>query len=263
MMALKGYWGIQKRGETVARHLSWLRTATGRALLKDEALQVEDALAGIFGDHLLQLGQWGPKNHLIQYSRTRRAMVLGCSALHPGTGHTPSRAATPEVDAVVDSNCLGIYSDSVDAVLLPHILEVSADPHAILREVDRILRPDGHLVILGFNPISWWGLRRTLSRGRFPPGVQHMISERRLRDWLSLLSFSVLRASFYFSTAPIRRGAPQRKAVVPLRQWSGFSGCYILVARKEMFTMTLLRPSWKRRKRLVGGLVNPTTRDAS
>ncbi len=263
MIALKGYWGIRNRGETVARHLSWLRTATGRALLEDEARQVEDALAGIFGDHLLQLGQWGPKSHFIQYSRTRRAAVLGCSDFHPETGCALTGAGAREVDAVVDCDCLGVYSDSVDAVLLPHILEVSADPHAILREVDRILRPDGHLVILGFNPISWWGLRRILARGRFPPGVQHMISERRLRDWLSLLSFSVLRASFYFSTAPIRRGASPRKTIVPLRQWSGFSGCYILVARKEMFTMTPVRPSWKRHKRLVGGLVNPTTRDAS
>ena len=90
-----------------------------------------------------------------------------------------------------------------------------------------------------------------------------MISERRLRDWLSLLSFSVLRAGFYFSTAPLRRGASPRETVAPLRPWSGFSGCYILVARKEMFTMTLVRPSWKRRKQMVGGLVNPTTRDAS
>jgi len=243
----------------VGRHLIWLRTAIGKALLAEEARQVEDALGGVFGDHLIQLGQWGPRNQFVQYSRTRRAAVLGCNAASGPVAGPHAR----EVDAVVDCDCLGIYSDSVDAVLMPHILEVSPDPHAVLREVDRILRPDGQVVVLGFNPISWWGLRRVIARGRFPPGVRHMISEHRLRDWLSLLSFSVLRAGFYFSAAPIRRGVSRGRALAPLRQWSGFSGCYILVARKEMFTMTPIRPVWTRRRRIVGGLVNPTTRDAT
>jgi hypothetical protein len=48
-----------------------------------------------------------------------------------------------------------------------------------------------------------------------------------------------------------------------LRQWPPFAGCYLLLARKQLYTVTPIRPVWKRRRQLVGGLVNPTTRNAA
>ena len=128
-----------------------MNTLTGRNLLREEVRQVRRALDGIFGDQFVQIGAWGDAGLFRRLARTRRAAVI-------------TRATVPGSDAVSAADAMAIASDSIDAVLLPHTLELADDPHAVLREVDRILRPDGNLVVLGFNPWGWWGLRHTLSR---------------------------------------------------------------------------------------------------
>jgi SAM-dependent methyltransferase len=266
----------------------WLSTRTGRNLLGEEVRQVRRALDSIFGDQLVQIGVWGDPALFSRLARTRRAAVV---AEHIGTG----------ADLISALDCLAITSDCVDAVFLPHTLERTADPHALLREVDRILRPDGHVVVLGFNPFGWWGLRHALSRETFPPGAHRLISDGRLCDWLRLLDFKVHHEAFYHFVPPIIRRAPLRlrldaqdgsvdaasspvpvvapvtrrrprpsllgaqvrARLSPVLTWSGFASCYILVARKEQFVVTPIRLAWKRRARLVGSLVNPTIRNAA
>lgn len=253
----------------MAMYTDWLSTGTGLALLQEESRQVAGALENIFGDQLLQIGRWGDPGVFRRFARTRRTAVVG-PALAPG------------VDLVSAPDSLAIGGDCIDAVLLPHVLETADDPHGILREVDRILRPDGHLVVLGFNPLGWWGLRHYLSRRSFPGGVQRMISEHRLRDWLSLLNYGVHRTDFYYFVPPVYRATPaagpagesglaaEAAAVRPrmgslagLGRWPVLASCYIVVARKEVFTLTPIRPAFRRPARLVGGLVNPTTRNAA
>jgi len=241
----------------------WLATPTGAGLLQEEARQVRRALDSLFGDQFLQIGHWGCEVFR-DFARTQRTSVLcelGCQ----------------NSDCIVAPDQLAVIGDSVDVVLLPHVLETSHDPHAVLREVDRILRPDGHVVILGFNPVSFWGLRHLASRREFPQGVRRMISEHRLCDWLRLLNFTVRQANFYHFQAPIMRRAArdaesasttaaesrQPEPLLRLWQWPPFAGCYLLLARKQLYTVTPIRPVWKRRRRLVGGLVNPTTRNAA
>jgi SAM-dependent methyltransferase len=274
----------------------WLNTLTGRNLLREEVRQVRRALDSVFGDHFVQIGNWGDAGLFRRLARTRRAAVFTTDPREGG-------------DAVMAPDCLAIASDSVDAVLLPHTLELADDPHAVLREIDRILRPHGHIVVLGFNPMGWWGIRHALSRRRFPPETQRLISERRLCDWLRLLDFTVGAARYYYFVPPLVRGAPPRhgrsradgrvaaqttfaasalhestgpvasetpapvsrrsgiprgvSARRPFPAWFAFAGCYALVACKQQFVVTPIRPAWKRRTALVGGLVNPTTRNAA
>lgn len=276
------------------RNTKWLTSGTGSDLLREEAHQVAAALDSVFGDQLIQLGVWGGAGQFRRFARTRRVAV---AATAPAAG----------VDLVMEPDELAIASDSVDAVLLPHVLENAEDPHTILREVDRVLRPDGHVIVLGFNPVGWWGLRHLVARRPFPPGARHLISQHRLRDWLKLLSFQVSQAGFYFFAAPVLRRRPrfgkgrpaaavaessahepapatprdvpgrpgalrrsaralQARLVVAmrrLRRQQVFAACYIIVARKEVFVMTPIRPIARRQARLVGGLVNPTTRNAA
>lgn len=182
----------------------WLNTLTGRNLLREEVRQVRRALDAIFGDQFVQLGSWGDPALFRRLARTRRAAVF---TTRRGQGG----------DAVMAPDCLAIASESVDAVLLPHTLELADDPHSVLREVDRILRPHGHLVVLGFNPAGWWGIRHALSGGRFPPQTQRLISERRLCDWLRLLDFAADDARFYYFVPPVLRGVPPRHDVRPVR----------------------------------------------
>jgi SAM-dependent methyltransferase len=214
----------------VRRKIEWTETGTGRRLLEEESRRVRQALEGVFGDQFVQIGQWRGDEYRA-YCRTRRSSVIDEKA---GVG----------VDLVSALDCIAVADDSVDVALLPHVLETHDDPHGVLREVDRVLRADGNIIILGLNPICWWGLRHYLSRRSFPSGMQRMISEHRLRDWLRLLNYSVSPASFqYFRSA--------------------IAGGYMLVARKDLFTVTPIRPAWKRPRRMVGRLVNPTTRNAA
>ena len=115
----------------------WLETPLGEALLQQEARIVEEALDGIFGEYCLQLGLWGENRTFLRFTRTQR-----CAVIAERTAGGPS--------AVGELHRLPVDSDSVDAVFLPHTLDYSDRPHAVLREVDRVLRSDGHVILLGF-----------------------------------------------------------------------------------------------------------------
>jgi SAM-dependent methyltransferase len=232
----------------------WIQSGTGIALLREESCQVANAFESIFGDQFLQIGAWGEGQLFRQFARTRRYAVV---AARPAPG----------VDLISAPEQLAIAPDSIDAVFLPHTLETAEDPHDVLREVDRILRPDGHLVVLGFNPWGWWGMRHYLSRRRFPAGGRRMISEYRLHDWLRLLDYQLDPARFFHFAPPVYRTQSMPEPVGDRRirrRWHPLASCYLLVARREMLTMTRVRPAFRhRRAQLVGGLVNPTTREAA
>lgn len=243
----------------------WLETGTGKDLLREESCQVAAAFENIFGDQFLQIGAWDDPANYRRYARTRRYAVVA-----PNGG--------PGVDFVSAPEDLAVATDSIDAVFLPHALETAEDPHAVLREVDRILRPDGHVVITGLNPWGWWGVRHYVSRHRFPAGGKRMVSEFRLRDWLHLLDYHVQPARFHHMAAPLYRLPPSGEPPPPqrdrdagewplpaarFRRWHPLASCYLLLACKEVFTVTPIRPVFRRRARLVGSLVNPSTRNAA
>jgi SAM-dependent methyltransferase len=229
----------------------WLATPLGRRCLANEQRLMRGALERVFGEQLLQIGSWGFPNTFLRYARTQRRALVDW---RPGVA----------ADIVCDPERLAIASDSVDAVVLPHTLERTASPHALLREVDRILRPDGHLIVLSFAPGGLWGLRHMLSARGFPAGRERMIREGRLRDWLELLSFDVGAAVRYCHTVPLERFKQLR--VLPreesAQRWLPMlSGGYLVRAQKRVYPLTPVR-MFKRpaRLRVVGGLVEPTTR---
>ena len=55
--------------------------------------------------------------------------------------------------------------NSLDLIVLPHALEFTDDPHLMLREAYRVIRPEGQIVIAGFNPFSLFGAKRYFGRG--------------------------------------------------------------------------------------------------
>ena len=233
----------------------WLAGALGQRVYALERKLVAEALTQVFGWHLLQIGEWGEDLELLSAARTQRKAILtqeAVTSVHSGVMCIRSR-----LDA------LAIASDSVDAVLLPHTLEYAADPHEMLREVERILPGDGQLIILGFRPFSSWGLRNLLARSGFPPGTERFIAEHRLRDWLKLLGFEVTDARRYLFTWPWGSAAPRRQRFLEYTGnalWPLFAGAYMLRARKRVYTLTPVQPRWRTRARVVGGLIEPTTR---
>lgn len=224
--------------------MDWLDTAAGKRLMLQERELAGLVLERVFGDQIVQIGSWGPPRMLLESSRTQYSVLVGEDDL-------------PGVKARVRPERLAIRTDSVDAVVLPHTLEMSADPHTVLREVHRVLRPDGKLIILGFNPLSFWGLRHRLSPNGYPPGVQRQISRHRLSDWLRLLNLSIDSShACYASAASGRMG-------MLIRRLRWFASAYLLVATKETIPMTIIRPRLRRRARLVESFANPTTRNVA
>src|SRR5690606_6710659 len=110
-----------------------------------------------------------------------------------------SNAATKTIALLHDFNELPFDTHSLDLVVLPHVLEFAEEPHQILREVERVLIPEGRLIICGLNKTSLWGARQAVERlagSDFLPGSGDFISFLRLKDWLKLLNMEVGRGYF-------------------------------------------------------------------
>ena len=158
---------------------------------------------------------------------------------------------------------LPIDNNSVDCVLLPHVLDYSDRPHAILREVDRVLTAHGHLAILGFKPGGFWGLRRLIRGAELPPGGDHLVPERRLGDWLQLLDMHIHGITRYFFRWPltgIKSGGSRKWEQRGQRFWPEFAACYMLTAQKRVSTLTPVRPVWRKKTKVVAGLAEPSNR---
>lgn len=227
----------------------WLQSHLGQALLQLEARVVEEAMDGIFGEQCLQLGMWGDKRTFLRFMRTQRCSLIG-------------ETADGDPCAVGEMHRLPIDSDSIDAVLLPHTLDFSDRPHAILREVDRVLRRDGRIVILGFKPGGLWGLRRLIPGAGLPPGADQLISDRRLKDWLQLLDMSIQVTSRYFFRWPLSGSKARGSSKWEQRGqawWPELSACYMLSAQKRVCPMTPVRPVWSNNLKVVTGLAEPST----
>jgi SAM-dependent methyltransferase len=196
----------------------------------------------------LQVGAWGPARHLLDGARTQHTTLVA-----------PELAPGVTLCAPLDS--LPFRSDSIDAIFLPHTLELTEDPYAVLREAERVLCAEGCLMICGFNPFSGWGVRRAfakhLARPPFPPQIRRMLSERRLRDWVALLGFDVDSVEGYLGLLPTS-GRPRAVEERPRAAW--MTGAYLLKARKRVQTMTLVRPRRRLRQRVLVGAAEPTSK---
>ena len=212
----------------------WFEGPLGARVLREEAALAPLALDDVFGFELLQVGAWGPARHLLDGARTQHTTLLA-----------PEMSSGVTLCAPLDS--LPFRSDSIDAIFLPHTLELVDDPYAVLREAERVLCAEGCLMICGFNPFSGWGLRRAFAkyvrRPVFPPQTQRLLSERRLRDWVALLGFDVDSVYGYLG---------------PRAAWA--AGAYLLKARKRVQTMTLVRPRRRVRQRVLVGAAEPTSK---
>src|SRR5450631_260231 len=147
---------------------AWLATPLGRYVLESEFKYVDETVADVFGFNALQLGL--PGHDFLRASR----IPFKCRVAPAGPAGLRARFRD-----------LPIASHSVDLLLLPHVLEYSVNPHQILREVQRVLMPEGHAVITCFNPWSLWGLRRLFNRApHVYPWDAQFITLPRLKDWL-------------------------------------------------------------------------------
>ena len=188
----------------------WLRTPAGRYLLAWEQQHLDQAVSDLFGFHALQLGLLPLVALKANRMPHRWVCADGADALDIPEGSPPEAV----VALRCDFDALPFASQSLDLLVLPHSLELARDPHQTLREVERVLVPEGRVVIVGFNPASLWGLRQRLGRlirrfgmhrrrPLFLPSEGEFIGYRRLRDWLRLLSFEVEAGRFGCYRPPV------------------------------------------------------------
>ena len=232
----------------------WLQTPLGAAVLAIEHGLLQEELVDVVGFELLQVGSWGNGVELAVAARTQHRRLID-----------PQAAGSGAIRA--EYHCLPVASGTVEAVLLLHTLEHAARPHELLREADRVLRGEGYLVICGFNPLSPWGLRHVLAGRKFPPVVQRLLTEHRVRDWLRLLGFEIVSTRRYLFAPPWQGLAsgrvPAWLEVHGRRLPSPLAGAYLVKARKRVHAVTPLKPVWQKAPRIVGGLAKPTTRSAA
>lgn len=190
----------------------WFKTSSGYQIVKREVEILSMMTEGLFGYYLLQLG--GNEIYFDGFDREilKRRFIVG--------GQFP--------DVKAELEYLPIASDSVDAILLPHTLDFAQDRIEVLREVERLLIPEGTLFICGINP---WSPKRWHQHRRF-------ISYLKLVDWLSLLGFDLDEPQFVASWP-----GTMEKWGAKYLPW--FSSVYIVKAIKRVSTVTPMRPKWQ------------------
>lgn len=168
------------------------------------------------------------------------------------------------MDIRFDGRTLPLASGSLDAVVMPHSLELMPDPHRLLREVNRVLSDRGQVLLLGFNPYGPWSLGQRLRlRGSGYPAADRLIALGRVRDWLQLLDFEVTEMRRFGPGFPwLPRSGVSLPATAAYWLISGLAPAYLVTARKRVVPIRPIPNRWRvRRPALVGrGMPEPTAR---
>jgi SAM-dependent methyltransferase len=247
------------RNPSIIELARWLQSPAGRYLLDWEQTQLDRAVTDVFGFHALQLGL--PDLEVLRANRMPHRWVAS------DTLREPELLALPTVDdelstllpmsagnaLLCDFDALPFPNNSLDLVVLPHTLELARDPHDTLREVERVLVPEGRLVIVGFNPASLWGLRQRLGHLRqrlglggtlYLPSPGEFIGYGRVRDWLRLLGFEVERGRFGCWRLPLSSEAGLARMAwmesAGGRGWPVLGAVYLVEAVKRVRGMRLV-----------------------
>ena len=233
----------------------WFTSPLGTALLQAEQIRANQVLTDLFGYHIVQLGCLNDDG-FIQSSRISHKIIL---QLDEQAQH---RSLS---DVISSADALALASDSMDVVFMPHVLEYNANPHKLLREVERILIGDGHLVIIGFNPWSLWGLWRLLHAWReVTPWCGHFFGLARIKDWLSLLDLELLRVERFFFRPPMQKSRLMQRLgfLEKLGNYCcpWFGSAYLIVARKRVLPLTPIKLRWRDQRRIIAGIAEPSTR---
>ena len=141
-------------GQPLAIELAqWLTTPVGQYVQSWEQNKVDGMVANVFGYHAMQIGQ--PQWDLLRANRiSNKGRTHSCTDDAQQTAGGITLYAEPEN--------LPLESQSIDLLILPHVLECSNSPHQVLREAERVLVAEGRVVISGFNPWSLWGVHERI-----------------------------------------------------------------------------------------------------
>jgi len=227
----------------------WFGTPAGAYVRAWEEARLDALTADIFGFNAIQIGL--PHIDALRANRMPNRWLSDM--------YQPVELSCPEkrhpLSLVHDYCDLPFASQSIDLVVLPHVLEFTEEPHQILREVERVLIPEGQVIICGFNPVSLWGMRQKMGRvtgAHFLPVNGEFISLRRMKDWLKLLSMETNRGHFGCYLPPSASEKTFNRYAflehIGDRWWPFMGGVYIVQAIKRIRGMTLIGPVRSKKK---------------
>jgi SAM-dependent methyltransferase len=219
---------------------TWLDSTSGQYLQAKEQSLYDQTVVDLFGFNALQMG-------CVQMELLRNSRI-------------PNRYVASEFASDTAKNQLSCSDDflpfaemSIDLLLLPHRLEFSERPHQTLREAARVMMPDGHLVISGFNHLSLWGaaagFKKIISKKPNYPWNGKFIGLARLKDWLALLGFEVVSVEMCCHIPPFEQLSWHKRFSffdkVSSRRCAMLGGVYFIVAKKRVVGMMPIKPHWK------------------
>lgn len=219
----------------------WLTNFLGQQLLLAEKGVLLAQLAHYFGKHALLMGV------------PQQSDLLKTNAMSYQTLLTPLLPKTTTTLKIVEGSLkeLPIMSGTIDLVLLPHTLEQVDNPRQLLSEACRIVKPEGHVVILGFNPLSGWGLKKMFSSQSECPWSHHFTKARTVKKWLSLADFELVKQETFLFRPPVSHRKLYQKLFFLetigrylLHPWGG---AYMLVAKAKVIPFTPVRLRWQQK----------------
>ncbi|MVW72487.1 methyltransferase domain-containing protein [Bordetella sp. 15P40C-2] len=225
----------------------WFQTPPGQYVLAWEREQFDKIVADVFGYYAWQVGL--ADFNLLHDNRMPFKGWVGAQM------PSDSQRALWQGCVVAQPDALPFESQSVDLLVLPHAFECTDAPHAVLREAERVLVPEGRLVVSGFNPWSLWGARNATPGMEpwLPRPFSSQVSLPRLKDWLKLMSFDVEPGRFgcYAPACRTEKWLQRWSFMEPYgRRWWSFGGAvYVVCAVKRVAGMRLVGAPWKSKKR--------------
>ncbi|MGQ5524058.1 class I SAM-dependent methyltransferase [Chitinimonas sp. PSY-7] len=214
---------------------AWLASPLGQYVVQHEQAFFDNAVADVFGYYAVQLELPG-----IDFLRSNRMPTR----IVAGTARGCKLACDPTQ--------LPFPAASIDLLILPHTLDFHPDPHSVLREAERVLVPEGRLIMSGFNPWSLWGATRLAKRRQGMPWQGQFLSQPRLKDWLALLCLEPTSGKTYCYSPPILRDNWREKFCFMERAgerwWPVNGGVYCLESVKRVRGIRLITPGWKKTK---------------
>ncbi len=223
----------------------WYESLAGQQALAHLDEYIAGYLSAIFGYYCLNIGALSDREEFFENSRISAGFSMGVDETKNNI------IAVPEQ--------LPIAADNIDLVIASHVLECSQNPHQVLREIDRVLVPDGHCILIGFNPHTLRGIKRFLASSKKNDKRYKMRSVSHVRDWFSLLGFETLKVN-YVGFRPTIKNEKIFNKMAWMEKWGEklwplLGSLYIIHAQKKVVSMTPHKKVWKAPLLITGGKV--------
>jgi len=228
---------------------NWYRSPLGRYLAAHIKRALDDLLATSFGYYALHLGCRPRPSDYLAACRTKHIFYLGREQQHQ--------------DVEIDPASLPVATDSIDLVIMTHALSQSSDPHALLREVNRVLIPNGKLIVIDFNPVSLWGVRHIFQSWLDEaPWSGHYYTAYRIKDWTALLGFELLHHYRCGYVLPFNfQSMIDRSHILSkfLQRWLRFSSAInVFEFEKNTIPLTPFKKSWLKEHIMPPNVIRPS-----